>query len=151
MRIGDVAKALGTTTRTLRFYEEAGLITPRRSSRGTRIYSNSDLERIGAILMLARLGVPIQEMSRIASIRSGSRTGNESSRAVTKHLEKMKQTAEQRLEEYRKLLGDVEQAAMLVEQCFGCRKQPVLKNCDRCSVGAALPDSQVLTLVWDQR
>ena len=44
-KIGQVADALGTTPRTLRFYEEQGLLTPRRTERGTRLYTAHDWER----------------------------------------------------------------------------------------------------------
>jgi DNA-binding transcriptional MerR regulator len=151
MKIGDVAERLGTTTRTLRFYDEAGLINPCRTAKGTRLYSESDLERFRAILLLGQLGVPIQQMRRLATTRSQSATGNDSSRDVAEQLTALKSMAEERMVQYRKLLNDVELATDLVRQCFGCRKRPVLRNCDVCSIGKDLPSSEVLTLVWDQR
>ncbi len=151
MRIGDVAKILDTTTRTLRFYDEEGLINPRRSEKGTRLYSESDVERFRAILMLGRLGVPVQQMRQLAKVRSESTTGNDSSREVAKQLKVLKSMATEQIAQYKKMLSDLEVAAKLVEKCYGCRKKPRLENCDVCSIGNMLPNSEVLTLVWDQR
>ena len=39
LKIGDVARQLGTTARTLRYYEEQGLLTPPRTAKGTRLYA----------------------------------------------------------------------------------------------------------------
>lgn len=51
MKIGEVAERLGTTPRTLRFYDQEGLIRPRRSEKGTRHYGEDDIERLQAILL----------------------------------------------------------------------------------------------------
>ena len=60
LRIGSAARALGTTTRTLRYYEEYGLLLrPGRSAAGQRRYDTADLERARAILTLRELGLPL--------------------------------------------------------------------------------------------
>lgn len=47
MLIGEVAKAAGTTPKTLRFYEEQGLLPPaQRGSNGYRQYSEDSVERL---------------------------------------------------------------------------------------------------------
>ena len=61
LRIGPAARALGTTTRTLRYYEEYGLLRrPGRSPAGQRRYEAADLERARTILVLRQLGLPLQ-------------------------------------------------------------------------------------------
>jgi DNA-binding transcriptional MerR regulator len=56
LRIGEVAERLGISTRTLRYYEEVGLLTPSgRSGGGARHYTDLDLERVKHIRRLQTL------------------------------------------------------------------------------------------------
>lgn len=59
--IQDVARTLGVTPRTLRFYEDNGLISPRRVG-NTRIYSRRDIVRMQLVLRGKRLGFTIREI-----------------------------------------------------------------------------------------
>ena len=59
--IQDLARQLGVTHRTLRFYEDQGLIEPRRVG-NTRIYSRRDVGRMQLILRGKRLGFSIREI-----------------------------------------------------------------------------------------
>lgn len=56
MQIGDVAERTGLTQRTLRFYEEKGLLAPpTRLEGGFRLYSDDDVQRIEHIVQLKQL------------------------------------------------------------------------------------------------
>lgn len=59
--IQDVAAELGVTMRTLRFYEDRGLIEPQRVGT-TRIYTRRDVARMRLILRGKRLGFSIREI-----------------------------------------------------------------------------------------
>lgn len=52
--ISSVAQALGVHQRTLRIYDKAGILTPKRTNKNRRNYSLDDLERAKAILFLTR-------------------------------------------------------------------------------------------------
>ena len=54
-RIGDLAKHFDISLRTLRFYEDRGLISPRRSG-STRLYSHDDFRRIKLIVLAKSVG-----------------------------------------------------------------------------------------------
>ena len=71
-KIGDIAITLGTTTRTLRFYEEEGLIEPLRTSKGTRLYSDDDMSRLRVILLLVAADVPIQAPAALTCATTAS-------------------------------------------------------------------------------
>jgi DNA-binding transcriptional MerR regulator len=58
--ISELAKEFGVTTRTIRFYEEKGLISPRREGQ-KRLYSTADRVRIKLILRGKRIGMTLQE------------------------------------------------------------------------------------------
>ena len=64
--VGQVADLAGVTIRTLRHYDEVGLLSPGgRSAAGYRIYEASDLERLQQILFYRELGFTLKEISTI--------------------------------------------------------------------------------------
>jgi len=68
-QIGEVSKKLGITPRTIRYYEEFGLLDPPlRIENGIRLYSNEDIRRIKFILKLKELGLTLKEMLELADI-----------------------------------------------------------------------------------
>lgn len=61
--IGDLSKSLGLTTRTLRYWEEAGIIIAAPRSEGSnRFYSKDIAKRVRFIIKLKELGLTIKEM-----------------------------------------------------------------------------------------
>lgn len=58
MKIGELAKLAGTSTRMLRYYEAQGLLTAERSTNGYRSYHESDVERARTIVSLIQSGLP---------------------------------------------------------------------------------------------
>jgi len=65
--IQDLARQLGVTQRTLRFYEDQGLIGPQRVG-STRIYSRRDVGRMQLILRGKRLGFSIREIKEFLDL-----------------------------------------------------------------------------------
>jgi DNA-binding transcriptional MerR regulator len=66
MKIGDVARRTGVSARTLRFYEERGLLTPSaRSDAGYRLYDDDDLRRLMRIVALRQLGLGLDEVAAV--------------------------------------------------------------------------------------
>jgi DNA-binding transcriptional MerR regulator len=68
MRIGELATAVGTTPRTVRYYEEIGLIPgpADRESGGHRVYTEDDAEQLRELLRLKHLlGVSLEELREL--------------------------------------------------------------------------------------
>lgn len=68
LRIGEVAKLVGTTTRTIRYYEEIGLLTggDAREAGRHRLYADADVQRLREALRLkALLGVTLDELKEL--------------------------------------------------------------------------------------
>ncbi|SBT40798.1 MerR family transcriptional regulator [Micromonospora auratinigra] len=57
MRIGDLATATGASARSLRYYEEQGLLASERTSGGQRHYPDSAIERVSLIQSLLAAGL----------------------------------------------------------------------------------------------
>ncbi|WP_327721881.1 MerR family transcriptional regulator [Streptomyces sp. NBC_00490] len=62
MRIGEVARATGTTARALRHYEQAGLISSERAVNGYRVYDERALVRVRNIRYLLAAGLTLEDV-----------------------------------------------------------------------------------------
>jgi len=149
-KIGDVADALGTTIRAIRYYEEEGLVTPLRSEGGTRLYSQPHMGRLRAILRLTENGYPLVVIKMLAETRQQYRTGNDSQQAISEQLGEMIEGIHaqiKQLQDLGKLIGATQAT---VQQCAGCKNEPTSKGCPECPIKKHLADIELLNLVWDQ-
>jgi DNA-binding transcriptional MerR regulator len=70
LRIGDVARLVGTTTRTIRYYEETGLLSEaaERPSGQHRLFTHAEVERLREVMRLKELlGVTLEELKTLLS------------------------------------------------------------------------------------
>jgi MerR family transcriptional regulator, repressor of the yfmOP operon len=68
LRIGDVARLVGTTARTIRYYEEIGLLGEHaaRQSGSHRLYSEAEVEHLREVMRLrSLLGVSLDELKTL--------------------------------------------------------------------------------------
>ncbi len=105
--IGDLAREFGVTLRTLRFYEDRGLLSPRRDGTA-RIYDARDRERLSVILKGKQLGFTLTEIrAMVAEERSGNKPAMnlklslEQVEDQIRHLEQQKSEIEEALAELR--------------------------------------------------
>lgn len=71
--ISDLAREFALTTRAIRFYEDEGLLAPRRSGR-SRIYGERERVRIKLILRGKRLGLSLQEIRELLDLYDADRS-----------------------------------------------------------------------------
>jgi DNA-binding transcriptional MerR regulator len=68
-RIGELAAKVGMTERTIRYYEELGLLdSVKRLDGGMRVYTDDDLRRLKFIRKLKVLGLSLQEMNELEAL-----------------------------------------------------------------------------------
>ncbi len=149
-KIGEVAGLLDTTPRTLRFYEEQGMLTPFRTAKGTRLYSQGDIARLRVIQHLVRLDVPLRTVRELAVARPESRSGDEASHKVSALLNELRRDVEEKQRECRDALQQISAALQFVEQCFGCRNKPTFRGCKGCPVEAQTDKSHLFHLILDR-
>jgi MerR family transcriptional regulator, repressor of the yfmOP operon len=111
LRIGDVAKLAGTTPRTIRYYEELGLLAgaPERPSGGHRLYTQAEVERLREVIRLKELlGVTLDELKDLL-------TAEEARAAVRAQLRRDDVHPERRRELLNEALGHLDRQLELVE------------------------------------
>ena len=97
MRINEVEALVGITKKNIRFYEEKGLLSPRRSTEnGYRDYGEAEVETLRRIKLLRKLGVPIEEIRRM---QEGTQTVGDGMRRHLVTLEREKRNLEVPLSE----------------------------------------------------
>ncbi|MCW9024135.1 MAG: MerR family transcriptional regulator [Gammaproteobacteria bacterium] len=150
MKIGEIARELGTTVTALRFYENKGLVKPKRSAKGTRLYDEETLLRFEALLDLTALDIPLEQIHRLTGIRNQHSSGDSASREVEIHLNELELALQKKLHKLQHNLADIQNARVQLEHCHGCTKQPTRTICASCPDSPALLSSQVMHLVWDE-
>ncbi len=100
--ISQLAGELDISTRSIRFYEEKGMITPRRTQGNQRIYSRRDRARLRLILRGKRFGYSLKEiaemightdlgMSEAEQIRKSLQYGEKKLTEIRSHIEELEQ------------------------------------------------------------
>lgn len=70
MRIGELADATGVPAKTIRFYEDEGLMPrARRARNGYRVYDDEDLARLGFIRNARALDIPVADLRDVLAAR----------------------------------------------------------------------------------
>lgn len=150
LKIGEAADLLSTSTRTLRFYEEQGILAPMRTAKGVRLYTDEDIELVRVAQHLTALGVALRDIAELATVRSRSKTGDQSSRKVFALLEELRRDVERKKKECELVLEQINATARLVKQCFGCENRPTYLGCEKCPVTRNVDKSRLLRLIWDK-
>lgn len=97
--IGELARDFDVTTRTIRFYEEAGLLNPARDGQ-QRIYTDADRVKLKLILRGKRLGFSLSESRDIIEMYDPE-SGNE--KQLNALLSKIQERREQLAEQMREI------------------------------------------------
>ena len=105
--IAELAREFAITARTIRFYEDEGLIKPKRQGL-TRLYSAGDRTRLGWILRGKRLGFSLAEIKELLDLYQVDRTGVQQLRELLRRsrlhiedLERRKRDLDAHIEEFR--------------------------------------------------
>jgi DNA-binding transcriptional MerR regulator len=114
---GDLARATGSTVRTIRFYEEEGLLTPAVvSDGGHRRYTEDDLERLRLIGDLRELGLSLCEIRSILELRTGCHNAAEFAMRFQEVLAVHLEHAQRRLERLRRVKRELLEAMSAIQE-----------------------------------
>ena len=105
--ISDLSKEFDITTRTIRFYEDQGLLSPTRKGQ-TRIYSNGDKVRLKLILRGKRLGFSLAETGRIFELYNLDKTSATQLKTMMGIISEKKEDLHQQLDDIKVVLNELE-------------------------------------------
>lgn len=110
-QIGGVAERLGVSTRTIKYYEELGLVSPKnRSPGGFRLYNASDIERLQRILRLKGMGFSLAAVREFLAVRDAAQeaTRERVLAETTEHLRSREREVDERIAKTREDLKNAE-------------------------------------------
>ena len=131
-KIGDIAKALKTSPRTIRFYEEQNLIQPDgKTEGGYRLYSRDTVEKLRFICTLRDIGFSVKEIRKLISARTkGSSAGDRLNNILEVLAERLAETRD-KLKMLDELQADLEDAMKILQSC-NCDQLPYWEQCQHC-------------------
>ncbi|UZD89993.1 Cu(I)-responsive transcriptional regulator [Cognatishimia activa] len=124
MNIGDISDATGLPSKTIRYYEDIGLVIPKRASNGYRQFTESDLHHLRFLARARRLGFSIDSCRQLLSLYDkDDRESAEVRKLAVSHMQEI----ERKIAE---LNGMHETLAALVNACAGDHRPdcPILND-----------------------
>lgn len=129
LKIGDIANLAKVTARTVRYYEELGLLTPSKiSSGGFRLYTENDLLRLMFIKRFKDLDFSLEEIRKLLEGIDLTQSKEEKIKTIYQLLE----------EEFRQIscrLAELEKSQLRIKKAMSS-----LEICKNCSLGCCPPE-----------
>ncbi len=104
-----LSKEFGITTRSIRHYEDIGLLSPTRRGQ-TRIYSAADRTRLKLILRGKRLGISLENSREIIDMYEPGKTNVDQLKKLIDAIQQQRTKLNQQLDDITKLLKDLNKA-----------------------------------------
>ncbi|HEY6131517.1 MAG TPA: MerR family DNA-binding transcriptional regulator [Halioglobus sp.] len=121
--ISELAHEFGVTTRTIRFYEEKGLVHPLREGQ-KRLYTAADRVRIKLILRGKRIGMKLQESVELIELYDPKHNKHQLSSLMNTVAERRAALLQQK-RDINDMLAGLDEVQMLCEQALGKRRNKV--------------------------
>jgi len=112
--ISELAQEFGITTRTIRFYEDKGLLTPQRRGQ-TRVYTPEDRVRLKLILRGKRLGFSLDESREIIDMYDPAHGNVDQLNRLLDRIDAKRQQLRQQQRDIEKMLAQLDDATARTE------------------------------------
>lgn len=107
-RIGEMAKTFGVTLRALRFYEDKGLLSPKREG-STRLYTRRDRARLKLILLGRKVGFSLRDVKQMIDLYDPTGTNTKQLRFALEKSEKQLARLQKQRAAIDEAIGDLTQ------------------------------------------
>ncbi len=135
MRIGDLAKKAGTTMRTIRYYEQLGLIAPvARTKGGFRLYEEDEVRKLRVIKNLQHLDTPLAQVKAFFDERQHGRIASEVAPGIASLLQRQLEEMDGRIAQYQAMQASLRETIEILQCCSECSLEPGPDVCSRCPV-----------------
>jgi len=133
MRIGDLAKKAGTTMRTIRYYEQLGLIAPAARTRGGfRLYEEGELRRLRLIKILQTVETPLAQVKVLFDRRQRGKAASDFAANISQLLEGRLHEVEERIAQFRATEASLRETIEILRFCCRCPSEPGPEVCLLC-------------------
>ena len=115
--ISELAREFDITTRSIRFYEDQGLLNPAREGQ-TRIYSKQDRVRLKLTLRGKRLGFSLAEIRELFDLYDADKSSRTQLQTMLGLVEEKRETLQQQVEDIRMVLLELNAAEQRCQQAL---------------------------------
>ena len=113
MNIKDVSAATGLPAKTIRYYEDIGLIAPQRGTNGYRVFSPNDVHKLAFLARARSLGFPVESCRSLLALYDDKGRASADVKAIAeKHLSEIDRKVDE-------LTTMRETLSVLVRSCAG--------------------------------
>lgn len=146
---GDLARACETTVRTVRFYEEAGVLCPEtRSEGGHRLFGKADLQKLQLIMDLREAGLSLNDIRALFELKQEHGTPEEASAAMSRQLEDQIEGMQRKIAVLRRLREELASTVAIIQECRTCDSRSFPKRCCDCDVMNRPDLPRAMRLLW---
>jgi DNA-binding transcriptional MerR regulator len=146
---GDMARRTGNTLRTVRFYEEEGLLTPTaRSQGGHRLFDENQLHKLQLISDLRNIGLALPVIKEVFRIKQECHSASEASAQVKEFLGAQIAKMQERIRLLQRVSDDFQAAMEVFHECKSCKEDWIHRRCSSCEVMARATLPSTVRMIW---
>jgi DNA-binding transcriptional MerR regulator len=147
---GEMARRSNNTLRTVRFYEEEGILRPvRRTEGGHRLFDRAELERLMLVSDMRAAGLSLDEIKQILEVKRRASSGGDAAKQATEILTRRISELRDKLAALARLQEDLTQTTSVISACVDCKDSRFPARCDACAVMAEQPSlPRSMRVLW---
>ncbi len=150
---GDMARLSNSTLRTVRFYEQAGLLKSlSRTDGGRRLFPESELDKLRLVGELRTAGLSLEEIQDVLATKHESTSGSQAAGQLSAKLDAHIATLKERMQSMNRLLSELNEAQARLRGCADCHAAELFPdNCGACGVMSSVKESAAVSVLWGIR
>lgn len=146
---GDMARLSKTTLRTVRFYEQEGLISSMAREGGChRKFARSELRKLQMISDLRDAGLSLTDIKALMGLKRRCETPSKAACQMSEALGRCVQELQERIETLARLRSELVSTITTIQRCRDCREPEFPARCSDCDVTNQPDSSRVTRLLW---
>jgi len=146
---GDMARLSKTTLRTVRFYEQEGLLTSEAREDGChRKFPRSELRKLQMISDLREAGLSLQDIKTLIGLKRACGTPESAACQMADVLGRCIQELQERIDTLGRLRCELASTLSTIRNCRGCRETKFPAGCVDCDVTNQPDASRTTELLW---
>lgn len=146
---GDMARLTESTLRTVRFYEEAGLLCPaERSDGGHRIFGERELLKLQLILDLREACLSLSDIKELFDLKNTCANAEEASEMMSSILGRQIDEMHKKIHKLRRLREELASTVSVIRECQGCPSITFPGNCSGCEMLERADLPRAVKLLW---
>jgi DNA-binding transcriptional MerR regulator len=146
-----MARLSSSTLRTVRFYEQEGLIqSVTRSEGGHRYFAGDELQKLQLALDLREAGLSLQAIKELFELKREAKSPEEASRRMSDVLESQIGDMQRKIAKLRRLREELVSMVSVISECRDCQDQGFPMRCRDCEILKRPELPRAVRVLWTE-